>query len=78
MHQFLRSFVLLLGCSAMAISAAANDEFKPALELTAGLSHDSSLVVEEIDYTRESGDEAVNLEARVAVEGELANGLKAD
>lgn len=78
MHQFSRLFVVLLGYSAMAISAAANGEFTPVLEITTGISHDSSLVVEEIDFTRESGDEAVNLDARIAVEGEFANGLTAD
>lgn len=76
MHQLLFQLFLLLSC--LAVATSANGEFEPVLELTAGMSHDSSLAVEEIDFTRESSDEAVNLEARIAVEGAFANGLTAD
>ncbi len=56
---------------------AAENKFKPGLELSAGVSHDSSLVVEEIDLNRKTGDEATNLEARVSLEAQ-AGGFTGD
>lgn len=52
--------------------------FEPEFELATGVSWDSSLVVEEIDFSRETADEALNLEARASLAREWKNGLAAD
>lgn len=62
----------------LASACVGAETLKPEFELAAGLSHDSSLVVEEIDFSRETADEALNLEASVSLAGEWDNGLMAD
>lgn len=63
---------------ALASACLGAEGFDMEFELATGVSWDSSLVVEEIDFSRETADEALNLEARVSLAREWENGAMAD